>query len=145
MLPPVKIARHAPMVDMSEAAAENHIVKDVLLGPTTAGWRWTMQNPTVTVRVQAAIGLKFHTEFTLPDATFRDTGPVTIRFFVNDHELAAQRYDSAGVKQFEAPVPPAYLHAGADNTLGAEIDKVWVSKHDGARLGFILSRIGLQP
>jgi hypothetical protein len=37
------------------------------------------------------------------------------------------------------------LKAEAENTIGAAIDKVWVSPDDGAHLGVILSSIGLVP
>ena len=42
-------------------------------------------------------------------------------------------------------VPEEWLTPGADAMVGAEIDKVWISKEDGARLGFIITRIGLTP
>jgi hypothetical protein len=35
------------------------------------------------------------------------------------------------------------LRADAENTVGAQIDKVWVSKTDGVKLGLILSQIGI--
>jgi hypothetical protein len=113
------------MLEMDDGSVDRHIVQDVSKGPSDAAWRWTGQNPVVKLE------------------TFRETGPVSITFFVNGHELGTVRYDTSGSKVFEAPVPPSWLHPGAENTLSALIDKVYISKQDGAKLGFILSRIGL--
>jgi hypothetical protein len=131
------------MLEMDDGSVDRHIVQDVSKGPSDAAWRWTGQNPVVKLEILGASGFKYHADFTLADVTFRETGPVSITFFVNGHELGTVRYDTSGSKVFEAPVPPSWLHPGAENTLSALIDKVYISKQDGAKLGFILSRIGL--
>ncbi len=87
--------------------------------------------------------LKYVIDFTLPEVTFKVTGPVTITFLVNDHVLDKVRYTAQGHQHFEKMVPPGWVELGQYAIAGAEIDKVWVSPTDGARLGFILSRIGL--
>ena len=54
------------------------------------------------------------------------------------------RYTTPGVKHFEKPVPPDWLSADADTTLGMSIDKLYVAPHDGVKFGVILQRIGLK-
>jgi len=129
------------MVDMSEPGAALNVVRDVLDG--SGPWRWTLQRPAVRVKVGLRKDLNYLIDFTLPEVTFQQTGPVTIAFSIDDHVLDRVRYDTPGYKHFEKAIPPEWLETGKEVIAGAEIDKVWVSKDDGARLGFILTRIGL--
>jgi hypothetical protein len=130
------------VVDLGQGGADQHIVRDIL-GNSSLPWRWTLQRPAVKVRIGFDTDLNYLIDFTIAPATFKTTGPVTIAFTVNDHVLDHVRYDSPGAKHFEKPVPRDWIRPHQDAIAGAEIDQVWVSKDDGARLGFILSRIGL--
>jgi hypothetical protein len=133
---------HTPhVVDMSHPGTSSLYVRDIL--DSEQPWRWTLQRPAVKVKVATARDLNYVIDFALSPVTMKDTGPVTIAFTVNDQVLDRVRYDSPGQKHFEKPVPPDWIEAHKDTIAGAEIDKVWVSKDDGARLGFLLMRIGL--
>ncbi len=138
------LVRTSPMLEMSDPAAERAFVSDIDRGPQSSPWRWTSQRPTVKLTLKSTLNLRYRMEFTLPEVTFKDTGPVTITFFVNDQLLDTVKYDKPGDKIFDKPVPDAMLKPMTENTLAAEIDKVWMSKDDGRKLGFILSRVGLQ-
>lgn len=132
----------ARVVNMDDPDATLHLVRDISPG-LAANWRWTDQRPAVRVRVRAVEKLKYTIDFALPEATFKDTGPVTVTFTVNDHVVDRVRYTAPGSQHFEKAVPAEWVAINKDATVGAEIDKMWVSKEDGARLGFILTRIGL--
>ncbi len=137
---PYRITR---VVDMSDGDADSHIVSGIL--PAGGGsWRWASQRPTVRVLLRHVENLEFIMDFSVADATFKSTGPVAFTFFVNDHELGSANYTMPGVYHFEKPVPESWLEADKDATLAAEVDKVWVAPEDGAKLGFILTRIGLR-
>ena len=134
----------ARVLAMNDPDLEFHIVRDI--SPALiASWRWTDQHPAVRIRVRDKENLKYTIDFTLPEITFKDTGPVTIAFVVNSHELDRIRYSSSGFQHFEKRVPADWLENFKDAIVGAEIDKIWISKDDGARFGFILTRIGLMP
>jgi hypothetical protein len=137
------LVRKVPVIDFSQAGADSSIVQDIARGGQPGPWRWTGKRPTVRLTLLSANNLKFHAEFAVPEATFKDTGPVTLSFFVNDRLLDRQRYDTPGQKTFEKPVPAGWLQTPGSNTLAIETDEVWISKDDGAKLGFILSEIGL--
>jgi hypothetical protein len=137
---PYRITR---VVDMSDGDVDSHVVHDIL-GTGGASWRWTGQHPTVRVILRQAENLVYTIDFSIADATFKETGPVTLTFFVNDRALGSARYTSPGTYHFEQPVPPNWIQADKESTLGAEIDKVWVAPQDGVKLGMILSRIGLR-
>lgn len=131
------------LLDMGNAASSPKIVKDIDAGPPVTGWRWAGQDPTVRVRPLVSGNFRYHIEFAIAGQTFRDTGPVTVTFVVNDHVIGHMRCDLPGTRIFDAPVPAGLVHAMADNTVAAHVDKVWVSKLDNARLGMIVVRMGL--
>jgi hypothetical protein len=135
------------IVNMGDADAPAHFVQDIspLAEGSDLSWRWCRQRPTVKVRVKAADDLKYTIDFFVTDATFRDTGPVTISFYVNQHLLDRVQYTAPGRLHFEKPVPPGWVTPRQDTLLAASIDKTWDSKERGERLGFILVRIGLKP
>jgi len=137
---PYRVTR---IVDMSDGDAPEHFVRDIT-NTGTGSWRWTMQRPTVRVVLRSNENLTYTIDFSIAEATFKDTGPVTVSFFVNDHPLDKIRYASSGQQHFEKKVPQDWVQPNQETTLAAEIDKVWVSKEDGTHLGFLLTRIGLK-
>ncbi len=130
------------IVDMADQDSPPHIVGDISPGQP-AQWRWTFQKPTVEVVPRTNQGLRYTIDFSLPEVTFKVTGPVTLTFLVNDHALGSVRYTASGEYHYEKPVPPEWVEPLKDTMLAASIDKVWVAPTDGAKLGFILTRIGL--
>lgn len=130
------------VLNMADADAPMYFVRDIQ-PDIHESWRWAMQRPAVKVRVHETRNVKYTLDFALPEVTFRDTGPVTIAFTVNNHLLDRIRYDHAGTYHFEKEVPEAWLTPESDAVVGAEIDKMWTSKLDGAKFGFIITRMGL--
>jgi hypothetical protein len=134
--------RATRIVNMADGDAPGYFVQDIS-ADLNASWRWAGKHPTVRLRPRTNEGLKYVIDFTLPDITFKDTGPVTLSFFVNDHLLDKIRYAEPGYKHFEKAVPADWVSAAQDTLVAAEIDQMWVSKLDGAKFGFILTSIGL--
>jgi hypothetical protein len=134
--------RMSRMVVVADSDSAAHFVQDIA-GGGPAPWKWTNQKPTVKVTPRTNQGLRYTIDFSLPEVTFKVTGPVTLSFLVNDHVLESVRYTASGEYHYEKAVPPEWVEPLKDTMLAAEIDKVWVSPTDGARLGFILTRIGL--
>jgi hypothetical protein len=130
------------MLDMSDPDAERFFVQDISTGQQSPPWRWTGKRPTVRMNLNNGTGYRYQVVFAVPAATFKDTGPVSITFYVNSQPLETVRYNSPGNRTFEKPVPAAMLKPLAENTFAAEIDKLWTAP-DKAKLGFILVRIGL--
>ena len=126
---------------MSDPNAANYLVRGFEdSGPGT--WRWAHEHPVLRFLVPDVDGLKFTMDFSLPERTFRETGPVTLTFTLNGKLLDRSRFDRAGQLHYSHEVPPALLHKNAVNLVKIDPDPVWVSKADGGRLGFILSRAG---
>ena len=132
----------ARVINMGDADAPLHFVRDIS-GELNGSWRWSLERPAVSIRVRSRENLKYKIDFTLPEITFKGTGPVTIAFSVNGHTLERLHYGRFGDQHFEKAVPPEWLEVGQEAVVGAEIDKLWTSPLDGKKFGFIITRIGL--
>jgi hypothetical protein len=142
-LPEFRAYRPAYMVGMMDADAEKYILSDIS-GPPGGKWRWTGKRPTVQIAFGDRLSLDFIVDFVLMDYTMKDTGPVTVSFAVNGHRLASVLYNQPGVQHFEMPIPEEWLERGKEAVLEAEIDKMWSSSPDGAKLGMMLVGAGLR-
>ncbi len=119
----------------------SRVVADILT--PAAGWSWTGKRPTVKIRLQGRKQVHYEMDFAVADATFKQTGPVTVTFFVNEHALESILYSKPGPQHYEKAVPLEWIKADTDNLVGAEVDKFFTSPDDGVKLGLILNRIGL--
>lgn len=130
------------LLEMSGAGVSSHIVKDIDPRGPGSQWRWTKQNPTVKILAITTQDLKLNADFSLWDVAFRQTGPVELTFLVNGHTLDRIRYTAPGEKHFEKAIPPEWLATDEESTISVQIDKLYTAPQDGAKFGFILSRIG---
>lgn len=126
---------------MDDPLVKEYIIADVLSAEPTAMWRWTGKNPTFRFKLRKLENLRFHADFTVNNTALKATGPVTITWFVNDHELAKETHTTEGFKKIEKPVPAEWLKANGENIVSATIDKLYNSP-DGEKYGFIISNLG---
>jgi hypothetical protein len=128
-------------LDMSDPHADLYLLRDFQdHGPGT--WRWAYSHPALRFFVPDVPRLKFTMDFAIPERTFRDTGPVTLTLRINGVFFNRQRVESPGELHYLRAVPAGLLRPNAENRVEIDPDPVWVSKADGGRLGFILSRAG---
>jgi hypothetical protein len=86
--------------------------------------------------------LKLVWDFSVAEVTFKETGPVTVSFYVNGTGVGRVPCPKPGDYKFEQPVRQDLLRANEYNTIAAQADKLWVSPADGAKLGFTMTRAG---
>jgi hypothetical protein len=128
-------------LSMDDPNADLYLVRDFQdHGP--GNWRWAYAHPVLRFFVPDAPRLKFTMDFTIPPQTFRDTGPVTLTIRINSRVFDRHTSDRPGEQHYSQDVPGALLHGNAVNEVAIDPDPVWISKADGGRLGFILSRAG---
>ena len=48
-------------------------------------------------------------------------------------------------KHFEKPIPADWVTSATESMVSVNIDKLWVSPEDGARFGFILTKLDSLP
>jgi hypothetical protein len=131
-----------PFIRMNSPDAPAQFIRDIDSRLNGGTWRWTKQNPTLMFVVQSAKNQKFSMEFTVPEITMKDTGPVTISVSINDHLLDKTTYKTPGFRHLEKPVPPDWLHPQTENIVAMQIDKMWIAGEDKIPFGFILTAIG---
>jgi hypothetical protein len=142
--------QHAPFrasgIPPSEFLAMDHpdlrksVVKDVTVdeqGP----WRWTGPDPELKFVLGSTANRTLIVEFVINDRTFRDTGPVTVSFYVNDRLAGEERYTSDGDKAFEKAIPAEWLSGKPETRVRLHVHNVWTSP-GGIKLGILLKRIG---
>ncbi|MCC6390397.1 MAG: hypothetical protein IT167_07325 [Bryobacterales bacterium] len=132
------------VIAMDSPLADSHIVSGVLRGEPLSQWRWTNQRPELRFFLTETKGLKFFMDFVLAEATFKFTGPVTVRFSIDGKALGSAHYSKPGDQHYETEVPESLLKTSEPVTVAAEVDKVYVSPQDGVKLGFLLVRAGFE-
>ena len=129
-------------VNMGDVSAGAYIVQDVSGTAEGAGYRWAYKRPELRFMLSKTANVKFTMDFTFPEVTMRQTGPVTVSYYINGQLLDKVRYDTPGEKHFEKPVPALWLRTDGPTLVAVEPDKVYVAPRDGAKLGFVLTRAG---
>jgi len=134
--------RSPNVIGMGDPEAQAYIASGISDHVEAGAWRWAFKRAELRFILDGASNVKLVVDFTLPEANFRQTGPVSLSFFVNDVLLETVRYDQPGTKHFEKPVPAGLLRADAYTRLAIEVDKPYRAPQDGKLLGFILNRAG---
>lgn len=130
-------------VAMNDPDAPAHFARDVNERLESGLWRWTGQRPLVRfVLPRAAKRLKFVMDFTVTDEVLKQTGPLTVTYFINTHRIDQVTYTTSGERHYEKAVDPRWM-TEVDNVVSAELNKVFVGE-DGVKLGLALIRIGFR-
>ena len=116
------------------------LVKDVQ-GHEGSDMRWTHAEPEMRFFLGSTENRRFVMQFSVHEATFRHTGPVTMVFLINGHELGSEQYDTPGHETFEKPVPSEWLRKGAENRVLVRVLNPWTAP-DGVKLGVVLHGAG---
>jgi hypothetical protein len=133
--------RLSHFVAMNSADAERHIV-DGVLGLNDGTWRWCLKQAVFQFDLPDTKSKRLMAELTVPELTFKQTGPVKITVRVSGHVLDTLEFPKHEQRTFEKEVPESWLMTGAPVLVSLEIDKLWKSPEDGVERGFILTRLG---
>jgi len=132
------------MVTFSDERAPDYVLGGFLPAAPNEMWRWAADKPTVRVRTAVKDNLRLRVHFTLPDESHKPLLPITVRYFVNDRLLESVAYNRTGEMNYTKNVPPDWISTTADNQIRCEISPVYVAEADKAKLGMIISEIGLE-
>jgi hypothetical protein len=135
-------AARTDFVAASDIYAEKFFVRDILVSDK-GEWRWTRTEPELRFFLDSTENRKLVFEFVINETTFKDTGPVTISFFVNKHLLGRERYDKPGEYAFERPVQSDWLRAREETRVLVRVENPW--KTPEGPLGILLKRAGIVP
>jgi hypothetical protein len=130
-----------PFVRMDDARAADYIVRDVSEF-AQSGWRWTFDRPELQFFLAKTEHLELEVDYSIAGDIVKDTGPITVSFFLNNRAVGSMRCAKEGQYKFIQPVPAHLLSANEIATVGMEMKPVWVSPKDGQHLGIILIGAG---
>src|SRR5438132_1023046 len=83
-------------VSMSDPNAGAYIVQGIAGRTDDVPWRWAYEHPVLQFQVPDVGRLRFILDFSLPERTFRQTGPVTLTFSINGRWFDRARFDTPG-------------------------------------------------
>jgi hypothetical protein len=129
----------AEFITMENPELRKFVVRDVVVDEQGA-WRWTGADPELRFTLASPYDRTLIVDFVINDRTFRDTGPVTVSFYVNEQLAGQERYITDGDKSFEKAIPAEWLRARPETRVRLHVDKVWPVT--GGTLGVLLKRIG---
>ena len=127
---------------MNDPDADAHLLRDISHFVEGGRWRWAGEHPQMRFYLESASNLKLSLNFSIAEATFQQTGPITLTYLINGRPFDKVRYAGAGEQHYEKPVPESLLRAGQENLVEIQPDKVWTSKDDGAKCSILLIRAG---
>jgi hypothetical protein len=127
---------------MTSPNANAYIVQGISSYTEGSGYRWAFAHPVVRFLVPKMQHPRFVMDFALPQQTFQSTGPVTITFSLNGRFLDRSTWTSPGQLNYQHEVPPGLIRWDAVNVVAIDPDKVWTSREDGAKLAFVVARLG---
>ena len=130
------------MVSMNDPAINDYIVKDVSDSLEGGSWRWGYERPELRFQLKQAAGQKLEAHFSVADATFKTTGPVTVNFFVNNKNVGTMKIAKSGDQVFSKAVPADLLSTTDLTAVAIETKPFWTSASDGRHLTVILTQVG---
>ncbi len=90
---------------MNDPAVSDYIVKDVSETLEGNTWRWCYERPELRFQLKDTAGQKVELHFSVADATFKTTGPVTANFFVNNKPVGTMKISKTGDYVFDQQFP----------------------------------------
>ena len=127
-------------VTMDDPQVDEYLVNDI--SPDHGFRRWTFTHPELRFRLKDAHHLIFAAEFTIPEVTYKVTGPVTVSYAVNGRTLGSMRCAHAGDFRLEKSVPDGLVEPDKPIRVTFETNPRWISPEDGAQLSFLLRGAG---
>ena len=127
-------------VNMDDPVVEDYLVSDI--SPERGFRRWALAHPELRFRLNDVRHLIFAAEFTIPEVTYKVTGPVAVSYAVNGRTLGTLRCDHPGDFHIHQPVPDGLVEPDKFVRVNFEATPRWISPDDGAQLSFLLRNAG---
>lgn len=136
---------HRRYVEMIDPDISEHILSDISAPAPNATWLWTFDKPTLRVWTGSGNTARhLLVKMAMVEATMKDTGPVTVRFFVNGEEVGKKQLPKPGSYQFETDVNAGLLKPDDWATLSMTTSPIWTAPKDKKHLGFLLIGAGFR-
>ena len=130
------------MLQMGRRNGGVQVLRDILDSPGLR--RWTFAHPAFSFRLSSLEDLDFRMRFVVHETTFATTGPVTLTIHINGEIIDRPRFDTSGEREYRHAVPARLLALKNPVVVEIDVDPVWVSPADHAKLGIVLVSIGFE-
>lgn len=128
-------------VNMEDPNSSNYVVSG--FAPSSEGpWRWAYEHPKLRFWGPDSPKVSFMMEYSVPERSFRHTGPITLTLIVNGVKLDTIKVGKAGPATYTRELPDGMLKRNAMNEVAIEPDKTYAPPDDNAKYSFILVRAG---
>jgi hypothetical protein len=127
---------------VSSPDAYKYFIDDVVMCPPKSPFCWTLDAPELKFWLSSTRDRVLIVNFKQSSDTLKQTGPLTIDYYVNDHLLERVRYAEEGDHTYRHAVPAAWLRAGDYTVVKMKMENPYVSPADGAKLGVLLVSAG---
>jgi hypothetical protein len=119
-----------------------YFVDDVIMCQPKSVFCWTLDAPELKFWLSSNRDRVLTVNFKLSSETLKQTGPVVIDYFVNEHFLERVRYVEEGDHSYRHAVPPDWLRTDDYTLVKMQVRNPYVSPADGAKLGVLLVSAG---
>ncbi len=132
-------------VTIGQPGAAQYLVKGVLPGLPNQQSAWTLDQPEFRFHLSSTGHHRFMERFYLPAVALKQTGPLHVDFYVNDHLLDQAVFPKDGDMIYEHDVPPAWLTTDGITTVRMDVRNPYVAPANGAKLGVLLKAASFNP
>ncbi len=129
---------------MNDPKAAKFFLRDIDSDLAANTWRWTGPNPALRLRAPETPPFDLIIDFAVAEATFRETGPLSIPVTLNARPLDTIRCAAPGRMLFRKAVPAELLRPGDLTEVALTIDKTWKEPGSGRLYGIQLLRVALE-
>ena len=127
---------------VSSADAYKYFVDEVIMCPPKSVSCWTLDAPELKFWLSSTQDRVFSAHFDISSDTLKQTGPLQIDYFINDHFLERVRYSEAGECSYRHGVPAGWLRTDDYTIVKMKMLNPYIAPADGAKLGVLLVSAG---
>jgi hypothetical protein len=127
---------------VASADAYKYFVDDIIMCQPKSVSCWTLDAPQMKFWLSSTKDRFLTMSFSVAKATFQQTGPLVIDYFVNDHLLEHARYATDGDYTYRHAVPARWLRTDDYTIVKMLVRNPYIAPTDGAKLGVLLVSAG---
>lgn len=135
-------ARIGESMTVASADAYKYFVDDIIMCQPKSVSCWTLDAPQMKFWLSSTRDRFLTMSFSVAQATFQQTGPLVIDYFVNDHLIERVRYATDGDQTYRHAVPAGWLRTDDYTIVKMQVRNPYIAPADGAKLGVLLVSAG---
>lgn len=132
-----------PLLAMSDADADAHILRDVPPARDDPDWRFTGPHPKFRLELHDVSHLVFYVRFFNHREALLARGPVTFAVEINNKQFRSERFSFEGDVEYRHPLPDGFMAKPGPVEISLDISPPWHYPGDGT-VGVLLHSIGFQ-